>query len=59
LWVANGSLVELETHFMIAERLAYVEKTQIEKVLEMAGEISRMMAGISRALRKPESRPDS
>jgi four helix bundle protein len=59
LSIANGSLAELETHFMIAERLAYVEKTQIEKVLEMAGEISRMLAGLSKALRKSELRPNT
>ena len=59
LSVANGSLAELETHFMIAERLAYVERSQTEKALELAGQISRMLSGLSKALRGTESRLDT
>jgi|SRR5437667_7101062 len=59
LSVANGSLAELETHFMIAERSAYVERSQIEKALELAGQISRMLSGLSKALRGTESRLDT
>jgi hypothetical protein len=37
LSVANGSLIELVTHFLIANRLAYLGVTEIETLLELFG----------------------
>ena len=51
LSVANGSLMELETHFLIANRLAYLRMTEIELPLQLSGEVSRMLAGLTRKLK--------
>jgi four helix bundle protein len=51
LSVANGSLMELETHFLIANRLAYLRMTEIEVPLQLSGEVSRMLAGLTRKLK--------
>lgn len=55
LSVANGSLMELETHCIIAQRLSYGAPTQIAPLLERAAEIGRMLAGLSRALKRRRS----
>jgi four helix bundle protein len=51
LSVANGSLMELETHFLIANRLAYLGTSEIEVPLELSGEVSRMLAGLTKKLK--------
>jgi four helix bundle protein len=43
---ANGSLVELETHFLIASRLSYITKSQLESVLRNTRELGRMLSGL-------------
>jgi len=50
--IANGSLKELETHLLIAQRLSYVREDQIEPALTMASELGRMLRALARALRK-------
>ncbi|MBI1955545.1 MAG: four helix bundle protein [Acidobacteria bacterium] len=52
LSVANGSLMELETHLHIANRLSYLETRQIEPVLSLSAEVSRMLSGLIRALKR-------
>ena len=52
LSVANGSLMELETHLLLTHRLDYLLVSQIEPVLKLAGEVGRMLAGLTRALRR-------
>ena len=52
LSVANGSLMELETHLHIANRLSYLEMRQIEPVLSLSAEVSRMLSGLIRALKR-------
>ena len=52
LSVATGSLMELETHLIIANRLLYIEEQQLEPVLLRTGELSRMLAGLTKSLRK-------
>jgi len=51
LSVANGSLKELETHFLIAERLGLLKDEDVESVLALSEGIGRMLAGLARALR--------
>lgn len=53
LSVANGSLRELETHVMIAERLRYVATADSENLLRDSDEIGRMLSGLIRRLRSP------
>jgi four helix bundle protein len=59
LSIATGSLMELETHLLIAERLAFLAGAHIARALQMSAEVGRMLAGLSRSLRKhlaPETR---
>jgi four helix bundle protein len=48
LLVAQGSLKELETHFIIAERLGYATKAQTARMLTQTDEIGRMLGGLIR-----------
>ncbi len=52
LSVANGSLKELETHLLIAQRLSFLSESDIEPALALAGEVGRMLRGLAIALRK-------
>lgn len=52
LSVATGSLMELETHLLIAERLAFLSAAQTARALEMSAEVSRMLSGLNRSLRQ-------
>ena len=50
IWIANGSLTELETHILIAERLGYLQSESTAPVLQAAREIGRMLVGLRRSL---------
>ena len=52
LSIANGSLMELETHLLIANRLCYLKESELQPVLSLSAEVGRMLAGLTRALRK-------
>jgi four helix bundle protein len=52
LSIAHGSLMELETHFFIAQRLAYVQMANIEPLLRRTNELSRMLSGLVQKLRE-------
>ena len=55
--VANGSLKELETHILIAQRLSYFREDEIEAVLRLTSEVGRMLRALALALRrKPETK---
>ena len=55
LSMANGSLMELETHFLIAGRLGYLEVKSMNQLLDQTAEVGRMLAGLIRSLKS--SRP--
>lgn len=57
LSLANGSLMELETHFLIASRLGYLRRTEIEALLQLSAEVSRMLAGLTKKLRERQLTP--
>jgi four helix bundle protein len=48
---ANGSLMELETHFLIANKLSYMTEPQLESVLRDTSELGRMLSGLTSKLR--------
>jgi len=50
--IARGSLIELETHLLIAERLNYCDKLKLEELFEKAGSIGRMLTNLRRSLIK-------
>ncbi len=51
LSVANGSLMELETHLLIAKRLGYLETNQVEPVFRLTAEVGRMLSGLTSKLK--------
>jgi four helix bundle protein len=53
LFIAQGSLKELETHFIVAERLAYFTASQAAKLLSKTDELGRMLASLIRKLKLP------
>src|SRR5439155_1462971 len=55
LSVANGSLMELETHLLLLPRLSYLKSSQLENALRTADEIGKMLCGLSKSLRKTTS----
>ena len=55
LSIAYGSLMELETHLIIAERLGYGRESNISAALDRTHEIGRMLNGLSSKLRSSRS----
>jgi four helix bundle protein len=52
LAIAYGSLAESETHLQIAQRLNYLDSSQVRQVLEKTSEVGRMLNGLRRSLGK-------
>ena len=57
LSIARGSLQELETLLIIAERRAYASAETLGNIREWAGHVGRMLAGLKRALIKSSAKP--
>ena len=51
LLVARGSLLELETHLVISQKLNYVKEEQLEDLKMQTRRIGRMLNGLIQALR--------
>ena len=47
---ARGSLYEVETQLRVAGRRGYVERERVRALLAASSEISRMLAGLTKAL---------
>jgi four helix bundle protein len=56
---ANGSLMELETHFLIAGRLSYITEPQLESVPRKTSELGRMLSGLISKLKARAKSPDT
>jgi four helix bundle protein len=50
LSIAYGSLAELETHVLLAERLDYVEGERAKRLLDRTGEIGKMLNGLMKSI---------
>lgn len=50
LWIANGSLSELETHLLVAQRLGYIAETDLMLAFDLTGQVGRMLIGLRRSL---------
>lgn len=50
LWIATGSLKELETHLVIANRLQYLDRNAVEKLFEKTEKVGRMLTGLRRSI---------
>ena len=55
LSAANGSLMELETHLLIAARLTYFKSDDLKTVLLQTAEVGRMLNGLTAKLRSVRS----
>jgi four helix bundle protein len=52
LWIANGSLMELDTQITIAERLSFSPQEHANKLRDSLSDVSRMLAGLRNSLKK-------
>jgi four helix bundle protein len=50
LSMARGSLMELETHLLLSQRVGLLEQADMEKLLALSDRISRMLTGLRKAL---------
>ncbi|MBO0723160.1 MAG: four helix bundle protein [Blastocatellia bacterium] len=50
LLISHGSLREVETQILIAERLHYLDQAQIEPILSLASEVGRLINGLCNSL---------
>jgi four helix bundle protein len=50
LAIANGSLLEAETHVILAARLGLIKPSDLTRVLGISAEVGRMLAGLIRRL---------
>lgn len=50
--IARGSLLEAETHVLLAVRLGYLTESEAEPVLSLSAEVSRMLRGLIVALQR-------
>lgn len=50
LSIAHGSLREVETQIMIAERLGYIAKAELVELMNRAGEVGRLLNGLMSSL---------
>jgi four helix bundle protein len=55
LYIAYGSVCELETQIMLSGDLGYVSKSDSEKVLNELAEVERMLKALIRSLEKKHS----
>jgi four helix bundle protein len=51
LGIAQGSLAELETHLMLAERMKYGNPIEIGSILSRCSEEARMLRGLRKSVR--------
>src|SRR5438128_3931328 len=52
LSIAYGSLREVETQILIAQRLKYLAQAKVENVLRRAGEVGRLLNGLMASLER-------
>ena len=59
LSVATGSVMELETHLLIALRLSYLKDADIKPALALSSEVSRMLSALTKKLRSLHLAPST
>ena len=55
LRMAQGSLKELETHLLLAERVMLVKMDELEPVLKRCDELGKMMRSLIRSIQRRQS----
>ena len=56
LSIANGSLMELDTQFVIASRRGYLAEHSARTLFDGCAEVARMLAGLTRSLKRLRKR---
>ncbi len=51
LSISRGSLLEVETQLIVAQRLGYLSLQTAERLLDYSAEVSRLLSGLMRSLR--------
>lgn len=59
LAIANGSLLELETHVLLAAELSLVTPDHLAEVTTLSAEVGRLLAGLIRRLNAPDQSRNS
>lgn len=57
LIIAQGSLKEVETHSIVADKLSYLTPAQTERLLSPTDEIGRMLGSLIRKLKLSSATP--
>ena len=57
LKIARGSLKELETHLLLAERIGLVARGNCREVLEQADDLGKMLGGLIKAVERKPPKP--
>jgi four helix bundle protein len=52
LSMARGSLMKLETHLMLSQRVGMLQQAELESLLALTDRVSRMLSGLRKALEK-------
>lgn len=52
LWIANGSLAELETQLLLAKALGYDPRSEFDLIVEGVAEVERMLKALIRSLKE-------
>jgi four helix bundle protein len=52
LWIANGSLAELETQLLLAIDLKFVSVDRSSNVLDLISQLGRMLTGLRRSIER-------
>jgi four helix bundle protein len=52
LSIAQGSLAELETHLLLAQRFAYINENDLEKIMQLTDETGKIVRGLQRSLKQ-------
>ena len=55
LYLARGSLSELDTQFEISKKLGYVEERNMEEISELAIRIDQMITGLIKSIKKSKN----
>ncbi|MCZ7607077.1 MAG: four helix bundle protein [Planctomycetota bacterium] len=50
LGISYGSLMEVQTQLLIAERLGYLDGTQAKEVVQLAERVAKLINGLKRSL---------
>ena len=50
LRISNGSRQEVETQLLIADRLGFVDRADVDPVLALSEEVGRLLTGLNRSI---------